>query len=57
MNEFVIGVIGVLEGRGPGSTDNTGKLLILDRVECSPVPLAWDFDIDDRRLEMLLPVG
>lgn len=57
MNELAIGVIGVLEGRGPGSIDNTGKLLILDRVACSPVPLAWDIDIDDRRLEVLLPVG
>jgi len=57
MKELVIGVMGVLEGRGPGSIDNTGKLLILDRVGCSPVPLDWDLDIDDRRLEMLLPVG
>jgi len=57
MKELAMGVRGVLAGRGPGSTDNTGKLLILDRLMFSPAPLAWDFDTDDRRLEVLPPVG
>lgn len=39
MKELAIGVIGVLAGRGPGSTDNTGKLLIVDKAASSPVPL------------------
>lgn len=57
MKAFMVGVIGVLEGRGPGSMDNDGKCLNRgeDGISAPFTPFACE--IDDRWVIPLLPVG
>jgi hypothetical protein len=57
MKAFMVGVIGVLEGRGPGSMDNDGKCLNRGEVGISTPFTPFGCEIDDRWVIPLLPVG
>lgn len=57
MNAFMVGVIGVLEGRGPGSIDNDGNCLKRGEVGISTPFTPFDCEVDDQWVALLLPVG
>lgn len=57
MKAFMVGVIGVLDGRGPGSIDNDGNCLKRGEVDISPLFMLVSCETDDRWVILLLPVG
>ena len=54
---FIVGAIGVLEGRGPGSMDNDGKCLKCGEFDGSTPFILLDCAIDDGWVMPLLPAG
>lgn len=47
MKAFMVGVIGVLEGRGPGSIDNDGNCLKRGEADISTPFTPSDCEVDD----------
>lgn len=57
MKAFTVGVIGVLEGRGPGSMDNDGNCFKRGEEGISTPFTPFDCEVDDQWVVLLFPVG
>lgn len=53
----MVGVIGVLEGRGPGSIENEGNCFRRGEFNGSTPFKPFNCDTDDRWVVLLFPVG